>query len=83
MSLTSNELEYFFAVVCMAAFTGAVVAQALTPALLSAAKFLTRFLPVPKSHFLEIELLNDEIAFLRQSLIAKESQIKVLTSECL
>lgn len=83
MNLTSNELEYFCAVVCMAAFTGAVVAQALTPALLSVAKFLTRFLPVPKSHFLEIELLNDEIAFLRQSLIAKESQIQVLTSECL
>jgi hypothetical protein len=81
MSLTSNELEYFFAVVCMSAFAGAAFAQVFTPSLLAVAKFLTRYLPVPKSHFLEVESLNDQIAFLRQSLIAKESQIKVLTSE--
>ena len=81
MNLTSNELEVVLALVCLWAFLGAFLAQLLTPVILSLAQFLIRFVPVPQSYVLEKEILNDEISYLRQSLIAKESQIKALTGE--
>jgi len=81
MNLTSEEIQVLAFVITAFSFCGAVFGQLITPLFLSIAKFTTRFMSLPKSHYLMIEQLNDEIAFLRESLIAKESQIKVLTSD--